>query len=60
MGFFGVAEAFGWSTGPFIGGVLIDAYGNTAPQLLWGVVAGIAVVAAIGFQAVGRHNEPAA
>jgi len=58
MGFFGVAEAFGWSAGPFIGGVLIDAYGNTAPQLLWGVVAGIAVVAAIGFQAVGRHNEP--
>jgi len=58
MGFFGVAEAFGWSAGPFIVGVLMDAYGNSTSQLLLGAIAAIAIVAAIGFQIVGRYNEP--
>ncbi len=58
MGFFGLAEALGWSTGPFIGGLLLDAYGGT-PLLLWGVIAAIGLVAAIGFSVSGRCYERA-
>lgn len=49
MGFFGLAEALGWSTGPFIGGLLLDAYA-TKPLILWGVIAGIGVAAGLGFR----------
>ena len=48
MGFFGLAEAFGWSAGPFIGGWLLDYFGNE-PLILWGAIAAIAAIAAIGF-----------
>ena len=58
MGFFGLAEALGWSTGPFIGGLLLDAYGGT-PLLLWGAIAAIGLVAAIGFSMSGRCYERA-
>jgi hypothetical protein len=58
MGFFGLAEALGWSTGPFIGGLLLDAYGGT-PLLLWGAIAAIGLVAAIGFSVSGRCYERA-
>jgi MFS family permease len=56
MGFFGLAEALGWSAGPFIGGLLLDAYGGT-PLLLWGAIAAIGLVAAIGFSVSGRCCE---
>jgi len=50
MGFFGLTEALGWSSGPFIGGLLLDAYA-TKPLILWGPIAGIGVVAGLGFRA---------
>jgi len=49
MGFFGLTEALGWSAGPFIGGLLLDAYATT-PLALWGPIAGIGVVAGLGFR----------
>ena len=52
MGFFGLTEALGWSAGPFIGGLLLDAYA-AKPLLLWGVIAGIGVAASLGFRAKG-------
>jgi len=48
MGFYGLTEALGWSLGPFIGGVLYDRLANV-PVLLWGLIAAIGVVAAIGY-----------
>ena len=50
MGFFGLTEALGWSSGPFIGGLLLDAYA-TQPLILWGTIAGIGVAAGLGFRA---------
>ena len=48
MGFFGLTEALGWSLGPFIGGVLFDRLAHL-PVLLWGSIAAIGVIAALGF-----------
>jgi MFS family permease len=48
MGLFGLTQALGWSLGPFIGGVLYDHLAET-PVLLWGIIATLGVVAAIGF-----------
>jgi len=50
MGFYGLAEALGWSLGPFLGGVLFDHLAQQ-PVLLWGIIAGIGVLAAVGFSA---------
>lgn len=52
MGFFGLTEALGWSSGPFIGGLLLDAYA-TQPLILWGTIAGIGVAAGLGFRVKG-------
>jgi len=59
MGFFGLAESLGWSGGPFIGGLLMDAYAST-PLILWGTIAGMAVVAAAGYQAIRSQSQRAA
>jgi len=48
MGFFGLTEALGWSLGPFVGGVLFDRLAHL-PVLLWGSIAAIGVIAALGF-----------
>ena len=48
MGFFGLTEALGWSLGPFLGGVLFDHLSGQ-PVLLWGLIAAVGVVAALGF-----------
>ena len=48
MGFFGLTEAVGWSLGPYIGGILYDRLALT-PVILWGSIAAIGVVAALGF-----------
>lgn len=57
MGFFGLAEALGWSAGPFVGGFLLDAYAATAPLLLWGAIAGLGVLAALGFRTIARNDR---
>ncbi len=56
MGFFGLAEALGWSAGPFVGGWLLDYLGKE-PLALWGAIAAIAAVAAIGFMFSGKERE---
>jgi MFS family permease len=48
MGLFGLFTSTGWSLGPFVGGILYDAF-RTEPFLLWGGVAMFAIVAAIGY-----------
>jgi len=55
MGFFGLTEALGWSLGPAIGGVLFDRFVG-APITLWGIIAAIGVVAAIGFASTFRES----
>ncbi len=47
MGVYGLTTSFGWSVGPFIGGVLLDLWIGK-PVLLWGAVASFALVAAAG------------
>lgn len=56
MGFFGLAQASGWSAGPFIGGFLYDAYAHT-PIILWGAISGLGLIAATGFTLTGRENK---
>ena len=58
MGFFGLAESLGWSVGPFIGGLLFDATVPTAPTLLWVAVAGVGVLAALGYGFTARRFHP--
>jgi MFS family permease len=48
MGFFGLSETIGVSTGPLIGGILLDGFPNGRASI-WGVIAGVALLAAIGF-----------
>ncbi|MFO8034004.1 MAG: MFS transporter [Candidatus Bipolaricaulota bacterium] len=48
MGAFGLAEAVGWSAGPFLGGVLLDAFPGS-PALMWGTITSLAFTAAVGF-----------
>jgi MFS family permease len=51
MGIFGLFTSTGWSLGPFVGGILYDAF-NTEPYLLWGGVSLFAIVSAIGYFAM--------
>ena len=55
MGFFGLTEALGYSLGPFLGGILYDRLAFT-PVVLWGTIAVIGVVAALGFMLTQRHG----
>ena len=56
MGLFGLTEALGWSLGPFVGGVLFDVLYST-PVVLWGIIAGIGVTAAVGFGTTTRGRR---
>lgn len=53
MGTFGLAEAFGWSAGPFLGGVLLDVFPGS-PAAMWGAISSLAFAAAVGFSLWGR------
>ncbi|MBC7093428.1 MFS transporter [Candidatus Bipolaricaulota bacterium] len=57
MGAFGLAETMGWSAGPFLGGVLLDAF-PTSPLLLWGTITAVAFLAALGFKLWGKQAWP--
>ncbi|HTY47163.1 MAG TPA: MFS transporter [Methanomassiliicoccales archaeon] len=48
MGVFGLFQQFGWSMGPFVGGVLMSAF-VTVPYLLWGGISIFAFASAIGY-----------
>ena len=51
MGIFGLFTSTGWSLGPFVGGILYDAF-KMEPFLLWGGVAIFAILSAIGYFAL--------
>ena len=56
MGFFALSQTLGWSLSPLFGGVLLDAF-PTQPRLLWGIIASVGVIAAIGFYFWGRMTR---
>ncbi len=53
LGALGFAETLGWSTGPFVGGLLLDLLPH-APALMWGCLGTLAVGASLGFSRAGR------
>ena len=53
LGFYGLAEGFGRSAGPFFGGLLLDRLMGR-PVILWGALAGFGLVAAVGFFFLAR------
>jgi MFS family permease len=56
LGFYGLAEGFGRSAGPFFGGLLLDRLLGR-PVVLWGALAGFGVIAAVGFFFLARRIE---
>jgi MFS family permease len=56
MGFFGLTEALGWSVGPFFGGVLYDRL-VLSPLALWGILASLGVLAALGYMLTQRRES---
>jgi len=53
MGAYGIFSTFGWSMGPAVGGVLYDLF-HLDPVVLWGCIAAIAMIGALGFVYLGR------
>ncbi len=53
LGVFGLAETLGWSLGAFVGGVLLDVFPTSAAGV-WGTVASLAGLGAVGFTLWGR------
>jgi MFS family permease len=54
MGFFGLSETLGISAGPLVGGLLLDAFPFDL-RLVWGPIASIALVAAVGYYLWARR-----
>lgn len=48
MGFYGLSETIGVSAGPLLGGILLDGFPHGRASI-WGVIAGAALLAALGF-----------
>ncbi|HEX9916296.1 MAG TPA: MFS transporter [candidate division Zixibacteria bacterium] len=53
MGGYGLFYSLGWSFGPLVGGVLIDLL-NNKPVLLWGIIASLGILSALGFSWIGK------
>jgi len=53
MGGYGLFFSLGWSIGPLLGGVLIDLLGSQ-PVILWGIIASLGVLSALGFNWIGK------
>ena len=58
MGVYGLFNSFGWSVGPLVGGVLLDV-AKGQPLLLWGPIAGLMLLAALGYWDLRRRIDPA-
>ena len=58
MGVYGLFNSFGWSIGPLVGGVLLDI-ARGKPLLLWGPIAGLMLLAALGYADLRRRIDPA-
>jgi MFS family permease len=54
MGLFGLSQTVGIAVGPFVGGLLIDAF-PLDPRLVWAPIASIALIAALGYYWWGRR-----
>ncbi|HVO77452.1 MAG TPA: MFS transporter [Methanomassiliicoccales archaeon] len=54
MGVFGLFQQFGWSMGPFVGGILMDAFVGV-PWMLWGGIAMFAFMSALGYFFLKGH-----
>jgi MFS family permease len=54
MGVFGLFSSFGWSIGPFVGGILYDVF-IIDPVMLWSSVSLIAILSMIGFIHLGTR-----
>lgn len=48
MGFFGLSQVLGMAVGPLVGGILLDAF-PADPVFIWGTIASLAFIAAVGF-----------
>jgi MFS family permease len=57
MGVFGIFNSFGWSIGPLVGGVLLDLTAGRS-MLLWGAIAALPVLAAVGYWDLRRRLDP--
>ncbi|AII61059.1 MDR family MFS transporter [Dehalococcoides mccartyi] len=53
MGFYGFSEMLGFSLGPMVGGALLDAHPDSSLSV-WGTLAALAVMSAVGFYIWGR------
>lgn len=56
MGFFALSQTFGYSMSPLFGGVLLDVF-PTNNIALWGIVASVGLIAAIGFWWWGKKQK---
>jgi predicted MFS family arabinose efflux permease len=58
MGFFALTQTIGYSFAPLFGGVLLDSF-PTNNFALWGIIASVGLVAAIGFWRWGKMKQAA-
>jgi len=56
MGVYGLFNSFGWSTGPLLGGVLLDLAAGRS-MLLWGPIGALALLAAAGYADLRRRLD---
>lgn len=56
MGFYGLSETLGISTGPLLGGVLLDGF-PSGRVAIWGTIAAAALSAALGFALWGPRRR---
>lgn len=57
MGIYGLFQSFGRSFGPFYGGFLLDALIHDS-FVLWGIIAAIGLISAVGFYSLRWQIEP--
>jgi MFS family permease len=56
MGFFALSQTIGFSLSPLFGGVLLDVF-PTNNIALWGIIASVGLVAAVGFWRWGKMKQ---
>lgn len=56
MGFFALSQTIGYSLSPLFGGILLDIF-PTNNIALWGIVASVGIVAALGFWQWGKMKH---
>ncbi len=54
QGMYGLVSNFGFSAGPFFGGLLFDAFTGD-PIFMWAGIGSFGLMAALGFLGLGRH-----